>query len=104
MSIDLYIKRVKRDLKYYPNTKLNIYKDLEEKIPKIFVPVNSDKQISTIYKSYQKNKNLTRNYIYYLMILFSRRYEVEPEEIFKLFSKKDSEILKSLEKKEKLSK
>ena len=60
--MDDKIKRVKRDLKYYSYKKLEIYKDLEKSIPKIYVDVNSDKQISTFYKAYLKDPENLRIY------------------------------------------
>lgn len=86
--MDEMIKRVKRDLKSYPNKKLEIYKELEKTIPKIYVPVSSNKQISTIYKNYLKNKTLYRDYYYSLLILISKQYNLEEEKFVKLLKKK----------------
>lgn len=94
--MDEMIKRVKRDLKSYPNKKLEIYKELEKTIPKIYVPVSSNKQISTIYKNYLKNKTLYRDYYYSLLILISKQYNLEEEKFVKLLKKKDMEIYETL--------
>ena len=92
------IKRIKRDLKFYPNSKLQIYQELDETIPQIYVPVNSDIQISTIYKNYLKNKTLYRDYYYSLLILISKQYNIEEEKFLKLLKNKDIDIYRKLKK------
>lgn len=90
--MDELIGRVKRDLKFFPNIKLYHYKDLEEEIPKIYVPVNSNKQISTIYKYYKSDESLFRVYYSSLIVLLTKQYNINEEKIIKLFTKKDKKI------------
>ena len=94
--MDDWIKRVKRDLKFFPTQKLYFYKELEETIPKIYVKVSSDKQISTIYKSYLKDQMLLKDFYYSLIILLTKQYKIEEDKIIKLLKKKDLIIYKFL--------
>ena len=47
--MDKLIKRVKRDIKDYPESKISQLLKIKNIIPKIYKPINSLKQISTIY-------------------------------------------------------
>lgn len=90
------IKRVKRDLKYFPISKLNSYKEIEKEI---YLPASSNKQISTIYKAYKKDVNKYRNYYFSLLILLTKQYNLGLEDIMKLLNKKDDQIYKILREK-----
>lgn len=94
--MEKYIQRIKRDLKYFPQKKLYVYEELEKHTPKIYVSVNTNKQISTLYKSYIKNPELLRNYYYSLLIMLSKFYNIEDYDIVKLLKKKDDIIYKTL--------
>lgn len=94
----LYINRIIRDLPTYPIKKLEYYKELDRTIPKIFVPVKSNKQISTFYNAYLKNPELLREWYYRLLILLSTQYNLNDSFIVKLLKKNDEIIYKTLQK------
>lgn len=98
-DIDKQIKRVLEDLKDYPKTKLEYYKEFDSLIPKIYIGVYSNKQISTLYKEYLKNKPLIREWYYNLLILLGYQYNVDYDYINKIITKDDDEIYKLLRKK-----
>lgn len=94
----LYINKIIKDLPTYPIKKLQYYKDLDNNIPKIYTPVNSNKQISTFYNAYLKNPELLREWYYRLLILLSAQYNLNDNIIIKLLTKNDKIIYTTLQK------
>jgi SAM-dependent methyltransferase len=96
--MDGYIKRVLRDLPHYPKTKLETYIYFNKVIPKVYVPVKSNKQISTIYKEYKKNPVICREWYYAILLLFASQYNLNDNQIIKVLENKDNEIYRYLRK------
>lgn len=94
----LHINKIVKDLPTYPIKKLEYYKELDDKLPKIYVPVSSNKQISTFYKEYLKKDSLLREWYYRLLILLSTQYNLPDKFIIKLLKKNDDTIYTTLQK------
>lgn len=93
-----YIERVLRDLPEYPRSKLEYYTKFYKTIPNVYVPVSSNKQISTIYKAYKENPSLCREWYYAILLLFASQYNLNDDQIVKVLDKKDNEIYTYLRK------